>query len=274
MEAINKLTNISPLGIWWWNNNEVEMPPLMDFAAKHGVTEIYWSAGFGRCHWCEKTATEFLYAAHEKGIAVYYLTGDWKWVHNNDELIRRLELFFAWQKSACADTRFAGVHLDIEPHQDPSWKDMSARNQLLQRYIDLKVCITDRYGRMDWDLPFWWRAEPSYWIKHRGEMKYLHEASILEADRVFVMSYRNTAKATYEVGQHYVDFAQKVGRPIFLSAQVGSEHKKSENKHVCFYHHGHEYMMHKLKLLREIVNYPAMGIAVHWIEEWYRMQSP
>jgi len=262
-----------PFGVWWWSNQDVEMQQLMEFAAAQGVNEIYWSAGFGRTDWCEKAVVEFMFAAYEKGITVYYLTGDWSWIYNDSGLIHRLEAFFTWQESACEATRFAGVHINIEPHQDPAWKnaDADTRNKILQRYIDLKVRVTDCFGPMDWSIPFWWWAQEPFLVNHRGETRYLYRASILEADRVFVLSYRNTAQGIYDVGRHCIDFAREVDRPIFLSALAHYGRENPEHDHVYFYLRGYEYMMHVLTQLREIVDYEASGIAVHEINGWYRM---
>ena len=263
----------SPLGTWWWNNQDMEMQQLMTFAAAQGVNEIYWSVGFTRPHWCAETVVEFMTAAYENGIRVYYLTGDWSWIHDDEGLISRLEAFTKWQEEACDITRFAGVHLNIEPHQDPAWKDgdTDTRNRLLQNYIDLKVRVTDRFGKMDWSVPFWWTGEEPYLVNYRGEKMHLYQASILEANRVFVMSYRNTAEETYHIGQHYVDFAREVGRPIFLSALVKPGSENPEYDHVFYYLKGFDYMENELAKLRELVDYSALGIAVHDICGWYEM---
>ena len=262
-----------PFGVWWWCNQDMEVQQLMNFAKAQGVNEIYWSTGFTQLHWCEETVVEFMLAAYENGIEVYYLTGDWPWIHNDDEFIRRLEAFFEWQESACEATRFAGVHLNIKPHQDPTWRNANAntRNELLQSYIDLKVRVTDRFGPMDWSIPFWWQAQEPYLVEYRGEMMYLYRASILEANRVFVMSYRSTAQDTYYVGQHHINFAREVERPIFLSALAHYGDENPEYDHVHYYFFGNEYMIHELAQLREIVDHPDLGIAVHEIVGWHQM---
>jgi len=260
-------------GVWRWSNQDIETQRLIEFAAGHGVNEIYWSAGFTTPRWCEETATELLTAAHKNGIAVYYLTGDWSWIHRDDGFIARMEAFRAWQASTCEATRFAGIHLDVEPHQDPDWRDGDAvtRNRLLQSYIDFKVQATDRFGSMDWSIPFWWSTQDYTRIMYRGETIYLYRAAILEANRVFVMSYRNTAQATYDIAEHHVRFAQEVGRPIFLSALAQCGAEDPAHDHVYYSHLGYEYMMRELKALRELVDDPSVGIAIHEIVGWYQM---
>jgi len=263
----------APFGVWWWNTQAAEMERLMDFAASQGVTEIYWSAGFTRPHWSEEATLAFLSAAHERGIAVYYLTGDWNWIHDDTGLIARLEAFLMWQESAPAAAHFSGVHLNIEPHQDPAWGDLdgAGRNALLQRYIDLKVRITDRFGPMDWSIPFWWREDAQQRVYYRGTMTYLYRASILEADRVFVMSYRNTAEEAYRISTHYLAFARETGRSIFLSALANQGAERDTDDHVFFYFLGYRYMMDELAALGEMVDDPALAIAIHGINGWYQM---
>jgi len=267
--------NKSPLGVWWWNNKGFETHQLMEFAVSQGVTEIYWSAGLTRPRWCEKTTTEFLKLAHTKGIDVYYLTGDWAWIYNPDHAINRLEAFLEWQKSSCYATRFAGVHLNIEPHQSPNWniQDKDATREILQSYINLKVLLTSQFGSMDWTSSFWWHSEKMFTVEYRGEMMYLYRAAILEANRIFVMSYRNTAQAMYSIGQHHVEFAQKMNRPILLSALVYPGSENPEYTHVFFSNLGHEYMINELAQLQKLVEHPKLGIAVHEIVGWYNMYN-
>jgi len=261
------------LGVWWWNNPDSELERLMDFAVSQGVTELYWSAGFTRPYWCENATSAFLFAAYERGIAVYYLTGDWSWIHDDAGLIARLEAFRMWQESAPRAARFAGVHLNVEPHQDPAWRygDAAVRNALLQGFIDLKVRTTDRFGSTDWSIPFWWRGEDVHRVYYRGELTYLYRAAILEANRVFVMSYRNTAEDMYRISEHYLTFAREVGRPIFLSALVHHGAELETDHHVFYYPFGYTYMMNELIALQKMVDYPALGIAIHEINGWYQM---
>ena len=259
-----------PFGVWWWRYEEEMEKHYLEFVVAQGITEIYFGAAFLKSYWCDDVVRNFIAAARGYGIAVYYLTGDWSWIHDDTGLIARLEAFHAYQESACEMTRFAGVHLNIEPHQDPNW-NTDTRNELLQSYVDLKVRITDRFGRMDWTVPFWYREEIFDLITHRDGEEYVYRAVLLEANRVFVMSYRNTAQATYEIATHYIAFAREIGRPIFLSALVDPGSECSEHNHVFFYDLGHTYMMRELAQLREIVDHPALGIAVHEIRGWYRM---
>ncbi|MCL2837637.1 MAG: hypothetical protein FWE04_01025 [Oscillospiraceae bacterium] len=263
-----------PFGVWWWRHEVLGMQHL-EFAAEQGINEIYMSMGWRNnpTNWREDTA-EIISAAREKGIDIYYLTGDWSWIHNPDRLIERLEQFVYYQEWACEDTRFAGIHLNIEPHQDPTWRngDANRRNELLQLYIDMKLQVTDIFGPMDWSIPWWWRSQSAYHlVEYRGEMEWLYRASIIEADRIFVMSYRNTAQAMYDIARHYVEFANEMERPIFLSAlaHYGGENPNLGN--VFFYFRGHEYMMRELDSIREIVNHSNLGIAIHDIRGWHRM---
>jgi len=263
-----------PFGAWWWRHEEIGMQHL-EFAAEQGINEIYMSMGWRNnpTNWREDTA-EIISAAREKGIEIYYLTGDWGWIHNPTRLIERLEQFVYYQEWACENTRFAGIHLNVEPHQDPTWRngDANRRNELLQLYIDMKVQVTDIFGPMDWSIPFWWRSQTAYHlVEHRGEPEWLYRASIIEADRIFVMSYRNTAQAMYDIARHYVEFANEMGRPIFLSALAHHGGENPDHNHVFFYFLGHEYMMRELALVRKVVNHPNLGIAIHDIRGWYRM---
>ena len=258
-------------GVWWWSAGDDEADlRYLDFADAQGITELYFAAGVTRPDWCQDRTSAFIAEARTRGIAVYYLTGDWSWIHDDAGLVERMEVFLAYQASACEMTRFAGVHLNVEPHQDPVW-NADTRNELLQRYMDLKVRTTDQFGPMDWTIPFWYRDGAYDLIVYRGEMMYFYRAAILEATRVFVLSYRNSAEAMYQIAQHHVAFAREMGRPIFLSALVEPGFENPGYDHVFFSSLGYAYMMGELVRLRELVDYAELGIAVHEVRGWYRM---
>ena len=258
-----------PLGVWWWHRED-ESVRYLEFVAAQGVSEIYYAAKLNDSSGSKAEIRGFVSAARKLGIDVYYLTGDYSWIHDDTQLIRRFEAFSDYQRSSHEAERFAGIQLDVEPHQDPNWSD-ATRNELLQKYIDLIVRTTDYFGPVDWVVPFWYREQESDLVDYRGSPEYLYRAVMLEANRLFVMSYRDTAQRMYDTARHYVEFAREQNRPIFLSALAHHGGENPENRHVYFYHRGYDYMMSELNLLCEMVDYPALGIAVHELRGWYQM---
>ncbi|SDD96398.1 hypothetical protein [Niabella drilacis] len=252
----------TPLGTWWWSVSKKDWDTYLNFAQQNGVTEIYfYTTDFSA------TTSGFIQKATGKGIKIFLLAGDYQWIYDRTGLISLMTKYTQYQNSVGSAQRFSGIHLDVEPHQDPQFQ--LQRATILQQYIDFVTWVCAQYkdaGSIDFDIPFWLDDE----VLYNGTQRRLYEAVISEATRVFIMSYRDTAAKMYDVSKEEIAFAVSQNKQIFLGAETASS---KEGDQVTYYEEGKAYMygeFQKLKTLCGNINY---GVSVHHIKSWYSLKK-
>jgi hypothetical protein len=236
----------------------------LNFAAENGVNEIYLSTG--KLGGAEGI---FIEKARVRGIRVFWLQGDYTYIEDPGEMWGILQDFKEYQAAAPEQGRFAGIHLDIEPQQHPEYGER--RQEILEKYLDLITALSADLSAespmipMDIDISSWF-GDP---VTYKGEKVPLYQALIAEADRVFVMSYRDTAEEMFELARDEIAAAAALGKTIMLGAELYSE----EGDHVSYGEEGRAYMYGQLNLLREYIDYPSVGIAIHHIKTWFNLKD-
>ena len=144
--------NYSNIGVWWWDTS-LDADTYLDFAKANNVSEIYYNDS----NFNDKTA-EFITKANNKNIKVYYLDGDYNWLDTNGPLIEKISKYQDFQK-AYPNSKFEGIHLDIEPHQNPNFE--AERTTLIKNLITLAKLLNTLYPNItfDYDIPFWFDDE-------------------------------------------------------------------------------------------------------------------
>ena len=115
----------------------------------------------------------------------------------------------------------------------------------------------------DFDIPFWLEEQVSF----EGQTKAAFKFVLDYADRVFVMSYRDSAEAMFDVAQEELAYANEIGKPIFLSAETGQEEDV-----VTYFEEGKAYLNSQLEKLKEMVG-DEFNIAIHHIKSWKALQD-
>ena len=250
------------LGVWWWSDSLDDS--YYNFVISRGVNEIYYCASD-----FSTQTYNFIKRANQNGVKVYWLAGEYEWAENSENLYKKLNLFLQYQ-NAYPDGKFAGVHLDIEPHQNPKWKgttkESPIRITLVQQLIDLAVKVKADFPLLNvsYDLPFWL----DYEIKLNGETKIAYEAMIDVADKVFLMSYRDTADGIYSVSSQEIEYAKKVNKSVYL----GIETYSSEGDNVSFWEEGEAVMLSEMDKLRDMVD-KNFGLSVHHAKKWVELAN-
>ena len=237
------------LGVWWWDNRLGE--EYLDFAAENGVTEIY-------CYYSSfsQKTTDFISAANARDIDVLWLAGKYEWVEDYPSLKSKMQEYIDFQNSSAY--KFAGVHLDVEPHQHPQFDEM--REELITKYVGMTFSLRSDFPdvRIEYDIPFWLDDE----ITVNGTTKPSHEFVIDNADRVTVMSYRDSADKILSCAEDELAYAKATGKPLNLSVETG------ENEDlVTFYEEGNAYLLSQLAVVRASLP-DDFGIAIHHIKDW------
>ena len=243
------------LGAWWWND-ELGVDYL-DFAKENKVTEIYYcSSKFN-----EETDL-FIKEANKRKIRVYWLAGEYQWIDNNLKLFEKIDKFNEYQKNY--KNTFSGIHFDIEPHQNPEFE--LKRNEILSNFVGLTYILKDKYPNtwIEYDIPFWFDEE----VTLLNKTKKAYEHIIDNANRVTLMSYRDTAEAIFKISKDEIEYAKSVGKTINL----GVETKSSEGDNVSFNEEGKQVMYAEINKLRELIP-NNFGVSIHQIENWKNLKD-
>jgi hypothetical protein len=260
--------NTAVLGTWWWDTEKDDRQGLLEFAVKNMVNEIYFSTiDFS-------TATRgFISQARQMGISVYLLAGKYQYIEDRTGFINLMDSFIEYQQNVGVEEQFSGLHLDVEPHQHPDFH--TQRAALLGKYLDFVIWVCDQYktnsalgttmNHIDFDIPFWFNDELSY----KGNTVKLFEAVIEEADRVYVMSYRDTAQQIFDTAKEELDCAKRNNKQILLSVQTAYSH---EGDNISFYEEGKAAMYSEIHKLKNLCDYNDYGIAVHHLRSWYELK--
>ncbi|MBO7508048.1 MAG: hypothetical protein J6T39_00190 [Clostridia bacterium] len=244
------------LGTWWWSKS-LNVDEYLTFALKNKVTEVYY------CDYSLDTSVaNFVEKVSKKNIKVYCLAGEKEWLDDRTGLDNLIESYVEFQ--ANHQYKFAGIHLDIEPHQ---FGDFSTkRAEYLYKLVDLMNENKTRYSQIkfDYDIPFWLDDE----IEYNGQTKETYKHIIDVADRTFLMSYRDTADEMVSVSQDEIEYAKKYKKVLFLCAETYSE----EGDKVSYLEEGNAYMIEQLEKLRKQLP-TTFGIAIHNIKSWKNLSA-
>lgn len=246
----------APIGSWWWND-ELDVDTYLNFATENNVNEIYFcSSKFN------ESTKNFIRKANSNNIDVYWLAGEYKWLEDNSKLIKQIENYIKYQNEY-KNAQFSGIHLDIEPHQSPNFK--TNRSELIYNLIDLANNLKTKYPsiKFDYDLPFWLHDL----ITYNEQTKPAYEFMIDFANRVFIMSYRDTVEAILDISKEEIDYAKKQEKQLVLCVETYS----NEGNNVSFKEEGKQVMQEEInKLKKELPK--NFGIAIHHIKTWFELK--
>jgi hypothetical protein len=268
LESGSDADSLRPLGVWWWHGDLIRDRRYLDFAVKNHVDEIYLARPEQDVEEFGPEIEAFVETAKTRGIKTYLLLGFGYISYEYKRLQDALKLYKDYQNRVSADRRFAGIHLDIEFHADhPDWENTKKQPEILAEYLALIVRLRSEIsGPMDIDIPAWFDHPLSY----NGEKKPLCQILIDLVDRVFVMSYRNTATGMYEIAKEEVAYARRTNKPLMLGAELD---KDEQWDHVSYFEKTNAYLFEQLHLLKDMVNYPKAGISIHHMKTWHDLHG-
>ena len=263
---------VGTVAVWWWNKGhaaKANRKKYLDFLQKNGVNEIYicWP-DFKSAH-----LADFVKAAGEKGMGVSLLSGDASWIDpQNDGADAVINAFLEYQKGAGEGERLLSLHMDVEPHQ---LSDFSTnRQKILQNYADFVVKTAEKVRNegelIAWDIPFWF---DEFTVKRGEEQLPLLDLLAQNADVLCLMSYRDSAQAVLECAQKELTVGKRYGCQVICGVETHS----AEGDHVSFMEEGKAYMYQECAALYEALSKQLdegkYGIAVHYLETWYKLKD-
>src|SRR5262245_17073157 len=162
-------------GLWVWDSvlhDAKEQHAFLDFCQRHHIAVVWMQVktlGTGKDRRLDSAVDweGLVAAAHRQGMKVAALDGDPHYVlpAQHEIVLSIVDAVVAYNASARPSERFDGIHLDIEPHVLPEWKDRTRREQLLTAYLDVTATAVARarVGGVPYavDVPYWWSVAVS-----------------------------------------------------------------------------------------------------------------
>ncbi len=259
-----------PVGAWLWKDEDLDAK--LDFALKNGVDEIYF------CDYSLDDGTAaFVKKANSNGIKVYALLGEKEWVKTENSaagLEALLEKYNLYQ-SLHSDAKLTGVHLDIEPHQFGDFDENA--NFYLTNLVTLAYNLkTNNPGiKFDYDIPAWLDKAADdenfevYQVNLNGSKKAAYKHLIDIADRVFVMSYRDTAAAAVSFAENELLYAKEKGKQIAVCFETG---ETTEGDNVSFFEEGKRALCEEVSKLDTLLEQDFM-VSIHSLERWKNLKE-
>ena len=244
------------VGVWWWTNQEEDK--YLDFAKNNDVDEIYY------CDYSlDDETSQFVKKAKAKGFKVFALFGECEWVEDHaglDALIQKYRIYQAMH----SDAMFHGIHLDIEPHQLNSFE--YDRKNLLTKFVEMAddIVLSNSDITFDFDIPAWFDDE----ILFNGNLKSVYKHIIDIANRVFVMSYRDSAEAIVSFASDELAYAKSKNKQIALSVEMDSD----EGENVSFKEENKKILYNELSKLGGLLDQKFL-ISIHNIESWFNLKE-
>ncbi|KAK6203684.1 hypothetical protein LQW54_008890 [Pestalotiopsis sp. IQ-011] len=206
------------------------------------------------------------------GIAVEALMGDPEWVRNphHESVKSRLRWIEAYQKrqAEAAQSRFKGLHLDIEPWNIPGWK---TNKEAHVDFLNVLGMFKDFGNNVKPPLPV--TADLPFWL-HKVLTKEHLDAVLGTLDGATFMTYRNSPDGVMGIaGVALTALGRHPGKSFDLAVETCPN---NEGSHISY--HGCTRARLNADLARiESEKIPGnerhrVGVAVHDYHHWIKMQ--
>lgn len=246
----------STVGVWWWDDNVDDK--YLEFAKNNGVDEIYY------CDYSmDEDTSKFIEKAKQKGVKVFALWGECEWVLDKTGFDELMVKYKAYQQTY-PEFDFEGVHLDVEPHQLDEFDD--DRPGIMAKYVEFVYSVvSENEGiNFDFDIPFWAHDM----VEFEGNAKPVYAHVIDNANRAFVMSYRDTAEQIVDIAKEELLYAKNNNKTIALGIEMTS----SEGDKVSFQEESKQVLYSEIKKLDELVDVDYV-LSVHHIKTWESLKE-
>lgn len=227
--------------------SEAVRAELVAFCAPRKITDLFLQAHFvaktkgGPYEIADAAAMRgLLRVANGHGLRVHALAGDPAHTlrENHERVLARVEALAVFNENAAPEERFAGLHLDIEPHGLPQWKKASDKEKaaLLTQLVEVNVQVVERlhtrapgvlYGA---DIAFWFDktkpdGTPVYPVTFRGVTTDATRHLLGFVDHVGSMSYRGEVEGKngmIAIVAHSIASADEAKGRVFVGAKMAN----------------------------------------------------
>jgi hypothetical protein len=207
------------LWTWYWRSPQ----GMADYAKANGFDRVYLESegGFG------PRVRATIKALDANGIAVEALGGENGWGIDPSGMLDFVRSARAYQRSAPAGARLAGIHVDVEPYDSHAWYRHRARTKA--SFISGMAKARHAAGPLPLalDIPFWFDGVSA----RHGSPTSLATALIRRTDATTIMAYRDSAAGVEDVARAEVRLAGEEGKRATVGVETNHVHPAS----VSFY---------------------------------------
>lgn len=256
---------------WIWDARLIasQAEEIVSFARQNDINLIYLHIEPTRVS--PQQYRSFIQAASRASVRVEALGGDpgWALAANRESIGELVAWVKAYNRTAGADERFSGIHVDIEPYLLQEWKENqeNVASEWMRNIVYL-VAETKKDSTLSVsaDLPFW---IDSVTVPDGSEK--LSSWMLERLDSITLMAYRNHAQGPngiVDIVQKIVADADTLGKGSVVVGVNILESQEGEN--VSFHQMGTQEMESELAILQEeLGDRPSFaGSAVHDYESW------
>ena len=206
--------------VWVWRIEPEGLPALAEFAVAQGIRRVLLSlraparaammAG-------DPAAVRAVESLRSRGIAAGALTGDPSWPMRPERMPSSLE---EWITLQARRRLFDFLHLDVEPHSLPGWREGGASRETLMRgMLDFVGRVRDRIEGWPLDAAL----HPQYARLELPDGRNFMDAILKRLDSAALMAYRDDAQRLADLAAPSIRLLEKSGRPWRLGVLVHAD---------------------------------------------------
>jgi hypothetical protein len=201
-------------------------PALLDWAAAHGVRELFVTVPFKDDKVREPARlAAFIRAAGKRGIRVLSVDGDPHMVlpDRQPALARMVRAYASYNASVEPAARLAGLQFDVEPYLLPEYSSGAGRIDWDARYLAMARTLREAAGslRLELVVPFWWDGKTA-----------LLDGLAPLVDALAVMDYRTDRGQVTEFAIPFLDWASRHGRQVRIALEAGEIAPETQRRYV------------------------------------------
>jgi len=284
--TIQLLEPLNPRAMWVWDQDKkilydwgYEREDLFDFCQSPpggtvNIGIIYIHITPNELLSAQSYIKSFITEAHNRGLKVYYLSGEPNWGQPNDNGIgtNTVKRIVAYNTNVLPIERFDGVDFDIEVHtySPPSgnWYDNPGA---FGNYLNFLSYATNKFRRLKQidsnfkfgvDIPYFYDTSPC---------TTQYQEVIRRVDYISLMDYRDTANLIYSLATNELKYASSIGKKVRIGVETQDLGAAYDN--VTFYEEGWEYMENTLRTARS--NFTSFSSfereVIHYYGSYYKL---
>ena len=145
---------------------------------------------------------EFIKEAHEQDICIQFLAGNAAWAYQNREVFKLIEDISLYNMNVPKESRFDGLHFDIEPHTLPAW---NTRPELRERFLESIEMYGEKMRYYNPDIVFGYDV-PTFWKEKEIEV------FLKNCDYLALMNYVDNAASMVNRAQVFLKVADRLNK--------------------------------------------------------------
>ena len=256
-----KPTQISRIGVFWWDN-DLDEKKYLKFAKQNNITEIYYLPKS-----LDESTANFINKANKKDISVYYVINKLEYLSDISSLHDEINTLINFHNQH-PKQKFAGINLFIEVHKDSSFEDNKL--SILTSFVSIVNIIKDTYPELSLicTIPHSYTQELTISYSNSSTKTLPTYAHIINiADSVIIQADNNTTAKIYNATNNAREYAKSISKSILVG--VNTTDIKSDQ---TFFNQGKKTMYKTIYELEKEMEI-GTGFSINNIKSWKNLQK-